>query len=64
MTAALTNLWHLPLAVKSFEPIYRQFPGIGIDAPRLASVMIAVAINGHDNVIFENRDLRAYGLGE
>lgn len=48
------------LSARLFEPIYRLFPGIGIDAPRLARVMIDVGIKGHDKVIFENRDLRAH----
>ena len=45
---------------KLFEPIYRLFPGIGIDAPDLARVMIDVGMNGHSLNVFENRDIRAF----
>ncbi len=49
------------LSAKMFEPIYRLFPIIGIDAPELARVMIDVGINQHEMTVFENRDMRAYG---
>ena len=49
------------VSAKLFEPIYRLFPRIGIDAPELARVMIDVGVNQHKTTIFENRDMRAYG---
>ena len=48
-------------SAKLFEPIYRLFPMIGIDAPELARVMVDVGINQHEKTVFENRDMRAYG---
>lgn len=48
------------LSAKLFEPVYRLFPIIGIDAPELARVMIDVGLNAHELTIFENRDLRAF----
>ena len=49
------------LSAKLFEPVYRLFPMIGIDAPELARVMIDVGLNTHELTFFENRDLRAFG---
>jgi uncharacterized protein YbjT (DUF2867 family) len=49
------------LSAKLFEPVYRLFPTIGIDAPELARVMIDVGLNTHELTLFENRDLRAFG---
>ena len=49
------------LSAKLFEPIYRLFPKIGIDAPELARVMIEVGMNQHELTVFENRNLRAFG---
>ncbi len=51
------------LSAKLFQPIYRLFPVIGIDATELARVMIDVGMNQHKSIIFENSDMRAYGLG-
>ncbi len=51
------------MSAKLFEPIYRLFPRIGIDAPELARVMIAVGLSRHESTVFENRDLRAFGTG-
>ena len=48
------------VSARLFEPIYRLFPAIGIDAPRLAEVMIDVGVRGHDKIILENSDLRAH----
>lgn len=48
------------LSMRLFEPIYRLFPRIGIDAPELARVMVDVGVNRHATTVFENRDLRAY----
>ena len=49
------------LSAKLFEPIYRLFPTIGIDAPELARVIVDVGINRHEKTVFGNRDMRAYG---
>jgi hypothetical protein len=49
------------LSARCFEPIYRLFPRIGIDAPELARVMIDVGMNRIESTILENRDLRDYG---
>jgi hypothetical protein len=49
------------LSAKLFEPVYRLFPMIGIDAPELARVMIDVGLNTHELTFFENRNLRAFG---
>lgn len=47
---------------KSFErlfpPIYRLFPGTGIDSRDLASVMLRVGLEGSGRTVFENRDIR------
>ncbi len=51
---------NVTLSAKLFEPIYRLFPKIGIDAPELARVMIEVGMNQHELTVFENRDLRAF----
>ena len=48
------------LTYRLFEWTYRLFPRVGVDATKLASVMIDVGLTGHDRLIFENRDLRAY----
>lgn len=42
----------------TFKFIYKIFPSIGIDASELAKVMIHTGLNGHENQILENRDLR------
>jgi len=55
------NSKNATLSAKMFEPIYRLFPRIGIDAPELARIMIDVGMNRHEETIFENRDMRAYG---
>lgn len=47
-------------SARLFEPIYRLFPAIGIDAAELAYVMMDVGIHNHKRTLFENRDLRAY----
>jgi uncharacterized protein YbjT (DUF2867 family) len=52
---------NVTLSAKLFEPIYRLFPMIGIDAPELARVMVDVGINQHEKTVFENRDIRGYG---
>lgn len=52
---------NVTLSAKLFEPIYRLFPMIGIDAPELARVMIDIGMNQHKTTVFENRDMRAYG---
>jgi uncharacterized protein YbjT (DUF2867 family) len=52
------------LAERLFRPAYRLLPGLGIDAPDLATVMMCVGINGAEKTVFENRDLRAYARAE
>ena len=51
------------MSSKLFEPIYRLFPRIGIDAPDIANVMIDVGLNLHTKQVFENRDMRTYVSG-
>jgi len=51
------------LSARLFEPIYRLFPMIGIDAPALAGVMVDVGLNRHEMTVFENRDMRMFGAG-
>jgi nucleoside-diphosphate-sugar epimerase len=41
-----------------FKQIYKLLPFIGIDAPDLAKVMLHVALNGNENIIFENGQMR------
>jgi len=48
------------ISAKAFEPIYRLFPSIGIDAEVLAEAIVAVGIEGHEKTVLENRDLRAF----
>ena len=48
------------LTYRLFEWAYRLFPRVGVDATKLARVMVDVGLNGHDRIIFENGDLRAY----
>ena len=48
------------VSLRLFEPVYRLFPRIGIDAPELARVMIDVGMNQNESTVFENRDLREY----
>jgi len=52
------------LAERLFRPVYRLLPGLGIDAPDLATVMMCVGINGAEKTVFENRDLRVYARAE
>lgn len=49
------------LSAKVFEPVYRLFPVIGIDAPDLARVMIDIGMSRNEKTVFENRDMRSYG---
>jgi uncharacterized protein YbjT (DUF2867 family) len=37
---------------------YRVLPGIGIDAPDLAKVMVDIGLNNHSSSILSNRDIR------
>jgi uncharacterized protein YbjT (DUF2867 family) len=46
------------------KPFYKLFPGIGIDAPMLAGVMVEVGLNGCLQVLFENTDIRKMGQGQ
>lgn len=48
------------LSARLFEPVYRLFPMIGIDAPQLARVMVDIGINRHEMTVFENRDIRTH----
>ena len=48
------------MSAKLFEPFYRLFPMIGIDAPELARVMVDVGMKQHKSTIFENREMRAF----
>ena len=51
---------NVTLSATLFDPIYRLFPRIGIDAPDLAGVMIDVGINQYNKSVLENRDMRNY----
>lgn len=42
------------------RPIYRLLPFIGIDAVKLAAVMLDVGIRGSEQVIFSNGEMRRY----
>jgi uncharacterized protein YbjT (DUF2867 family) len=44
--------------VKLFQPLYKLFPFIGIDASHLGKVIAQVGIAGHEKTILENKDLR------
>lgn len=57
-----SNSQNTTLLEKLFEPIYRLFPVIGIDASEFARIMVNVSINHHDRTVNENRNLRAYGV--
>ncbi len=43
---------------KYMRPIYRLFPGLGIDADKLAKVMVDTGITGADQHVFENGEMR------
>ena len=49
------------LSARMFDPIYRLFPAIGVDATVLARALVDVGINGHDETVLENSDLRRFG---
>jgi hypothetical protein len=49
------------ISAKVFEPIYRLFPAIGVDARVLAQAFVDVGMQGHEKMILENRDLRVFG---
>ena len=48
------------ISAKAFEPIYRLFPAIGVDAEVLAKAIVDVGLQGHEKTVFENRDLRMF----
>jgi hypothetical protein len=48
------------ISAKAFEPIYRLFPTIGVDAVDLAKAIVDVGLQGHEKTVFENRDLRTF----
>ena len=48
------------ISAKAFEPIYRLFPTIGVDAEVLAKAIVDVGLQGHEKTVFENRDLRMF----
>jgi uncharacterized protein YbjT (DUF2867 family) len=41
-------------------PVYRLVPSIGIDAVELARVMLLVGLDGDQQTLFENADIRRY----
>lgn len=45
--------------VKLFQPIFRLFPSIGVNATHLGKVIAQVGITGFDKTILENKDIRA-----
>jgi uncharacterized protein YbjT (DUF2867 family) len=47
-------------SAKAFEPIYRLFPAIGVDANVLAKAIVEVGMHGYEKTILENRDLRTF----
>jgi uncharacterized protein YbjT (DUF2867 family) len=44
--------------VKLFQPVFRMFPFIGVDASRLGKVIAHVGIEGYKKTILENKDIR------
>ena len=48
------------ISAKAFEPIYRLFPAIGVDAEVLAKAIVDVGLQGQEKTVFENRDLRMF----
>jgi uncharacterized protein YbjT (DUF2867 family) len=40
------------------KPFYKLIPGIDVDSSALASVMVDVGLNGNEQAILENRDIR------
>jgi uncharacterized protein YbjT (DUF2867 family) len=42
------------------RPLYRLLPFIGIDAVKLAAVMLEVGVAGSDQVLFSNGEMRSY----
>jgi nucleoside-diphosphate-sugar epimerase len=41
------------------DPLYRLYPGLGVDATDLARVMLQAAVHGHSRKVFENPHIRA-----
>jgi len=54
------NHLNTTISAKIFEPVYRLFPAIGVDAEILAKAIVDVGIQGHERTILENRDLRTF----
>jgi len=48
------------ISAKAFEPIYRLFPAIGVDAVVLAQSIVEVGTHGYERTTLENRDLRLF----
>jgi uncharacterized protein YbjT (DUF2867 family) len=48
------------LSAKAFEPLYRLFPAIGVDAEVLANAMLVVGLAGDERTVLENRDIRMF----
>ena len=45
-----------------YKPLLSKvYPNIGVSSEKLAETMTEVGINGSDNLIFENNDIRNYG---
>jgi hypothetical protein len=52
---------NMTISAKVFEPIYRLFPSIGVDASALANAIVKVGLQGYEKTVLENSDLRAFG---
>lgn len=50
------------VALWFFRALYKLLPMVGVDADRLAKVMVRVGIEKNALRVFENRDLRGYDL--
>ncbi|MEM7180664.1 MAG: hypothetical protein AAF518_07115 [Spirochaetota bacterium] len=46
--------------VKLFQPIFKVFPSIGVNATTLGKVIFDVGIEGFGSIILSNRDILEY----
>ena len=54
---ARTDIWS-----KFFQPLFKLFPSIGVDATRLGRVIFQVGLQGSKKVTFENKDILKFDL--
>jgi nucleoside-diphosphate-sugar epimerase len=52
------NSFRNDIWVKLFQPIFRLFPFIGVNASHLGKVIAQVGIEGYEKTILENKDIR------